>query len=145
MQAINENFWVSGQITEEHFNDAKEQGFTLIINNRPDHEEPGILSVDDAEKLASNYDINYLHLPMVNGQPLPEDLLPKMQNALEQQSISKGKTLAHCRTGTRSTFLWGCIQITEKKLTTEEVISAASNAGINLVGFMPFLQHLESE
>jgi len=144
MQAINNNFWISGQITEEHFKDAKEQGFTLIINNRPDHEEPGILSVEDAEKLASKYGINYLHLPMANGQPLPEDLLPKMQNALNQQSAAKGKTLAHCRTGTRSSFLWGCIQISEKKHTAEEVVAIASNAGINLVGFIPFLQHLES-
>ena len=144
MQAINEDFWVSGQITEEHFKNAKNQGITLIINNRPDHEESGILSVAEAAKLAVDYDVNYLYLPMANGQPLPEDLIPKMQDALKQQSASKGKTLAHCRSGTRSSFLWGCVQIIEKKLSAEEVVATASEAGINLVGFMPFLQHLES-
>lgn len=144
MQAINENFWVSAQITEEHFKNAKNQGITLIINNRPDHEEPGIISVENAAKLADKYDVNYLHLPMANGQPLPEDLIPKMQEALKKQDASGEKTLAHCRSGTRSSFLWGCIQIIEKKLTADEVVSAASSAGINLVGFMPFLQHLEA-
>lgn len=144
MQAINEDFWVSGQITEEHFKNAKQQGITLIINNRPDHEELGILSVADAQDLATQYNVDYLHLPMANGQPLPEDLIPKMQEALNKQAASKGKILAHCRSGTRSSFLWGCIQIIEKKLSAEEVISKASTAGINLVGFMPFLQHLES-
>jgi len=144
MQAINEDFWISGQITEKHFEDAKNQGITLIINNRPDHEEPGILSVDDAKNFALQYGVDYLHLPMANGQPLPEDLIPKMQEALNKQIASNGKVLAHCRTGTRSSFLWGCIQIMENKLSAEEVISKASSAGINLVGFMPFLQHLES-
>ena len=144
MQVINEDFLVNGQITEVHFKSAKQHDITLIINNRPDHEEPGILSVADAQDFATKYNVDYLHLPMANGQPLPDDLIPRMQEALNKQSASKGKVLAHCRSGTRSSFLWGCVQIIEKKLSAEDVISKASAAGINLVGFMPFLQHLES-
>lgn len=143
MQAITEDFWVSGQITEEHFKNAVDQKITLIINNRPDNEESGILSADDVKNLATQYDIDYLHLPMANGQPLPEDLVPKMQEALNKQSKANSKTLAYCRSGTRSSFLWGYIQIIEKKLSAEEVIKTTSKVGINLISFMPFLKHLE--
>ena len=104
MQLLHDNFYINGQLTEEDFISAKQLGITLIINNRPDGEEPGILSVEKAQSLANDNGIDYLHLPMANGQPLPEDLIPSMQSALEQQTLNGGKILAHCRTGTRSSF-----------------------------------------
>lgn len=143
MQAITDNFFVTGQIHAEHFALAKEQGITLIINNRPDGEENGILSVSDAQNLATEQGITYLHLPMANGQPLPEDLIPNMQAALQAQTENNGKTLAHCRSGTRSSFLWAAVQIIEGQASAQETIQMAAKAGINLTSFMPFLQHLE--
>lgn len=143
MQAITDNFFVTGQINAEHFTLAKAQGITLIINNRPDGEENGILSVADAQQLAAQQGITYLHLPMANGQPLPEDLIPSMQTALQEQTKDNGKTLAHCRSGTRSSFLWAAVQIIEGQASAQETIQMAAQAGINLTSFMPFLQHLE--
>jgi len=82
---------------------------------------------------------------MANGQPLPDDLIPTMQQALRDQEESAGKVLAHCRSGTRSSFLWGIIQIMEGKLNTMQVIEMAGNAGINLGGFAPYLQQIEQQ
>ncbi len=144
MQLLHDDFFIAGQITDKDFVAAKKLGISMIINNRPDAEEPGIISVDEARKLASNNNIDYLHLPMANGQPLPEDLIPKMQLALDEQKKSKGKILAHCRTGTRSSFLWAAIQIIEGKKNTQEVIEIAADKGVNLTGLIPFLQGLES-
>lgn len=142
MQLLDDNFFIAGQITADDFAKAKAKGITLIINNRPDHEETGILPVAEAKKLAEQHSIDYLHLPMANGQPLPEDLIPTMQLALGQQKI--GKVLAHCRTGTRSSFLWGIIQIMNGEKTSDEVIHLGAQAGINLSGFAPVLQNMEN-
>ena len=144
MQKLDENFYIAGQLVAEDFSKAKELSFTIIINNRPDGEEPGILSVSEAKQLASDFNIEYLHLPMANGQPLPEDLIPSMQLALQQVKDKNGKILAHCRTGTRSSFLWGIIQLLEGNKTSDEVIAISSAAGINLTGFTPILKSIES-
>jgi len=53
--------------------------------------------------------------------------------------------LAHCRSGTRSSFLWGIIQVMEGKLSAMEVVEKSGNVGINLGGFAPYLQHIEQE
>jgi len=145
MQLLHDNFYIDGQLTEADFIAAKEAGITLIINNRPDAEEPGILSVERAKSLAEENGMNYLHLPMANGQPLSPELIPSMKKALEEQNDEEGKILAHCRTGTRSSFLWGIVQIMEGTLNTAEVIQTAADAGINLAGFAPILHNIEQE
>ena len=81
---------------------------------------------------------------MANGQPLPEDLIPSMQLALAEQKSTGGKVLAHCRTGTRSSFLWGLIQILNGEKTAEQVLELSAQAGINLSGFAPVLQNMEN-
>ncbi len=144
MQLLHDNFFIAGQITATDFAAAKELGISTIINNRPDAEESGILSVVEAKTLAKQFGMQYLHLPMENGQPLPEDLIPSMQIALEEQQKNHNKVLAHCRSGTRSSFLWGATQIIEGQKNAQEVITIAANAGINLAGFAPFLQSLEN-
>lgn len=144
-RALTNDFYIAPQIIENDFAALKAAGINLIINNRPDGEESGILSVEAATTLAQQHDINYLHLPMANGQPLPDDLIPQMQAALTKQTEAQGKTLAHCRSGTRSSFLWGVIQILEGKKSANEVTQAAAGAGINLNGFMPVFQQLESQ
>lgn len=144
MQLLHDNFFIAGQITAEDFSIAKELGISLIINNRPDGEEAGILPVSEAQQLAKNHDLEYLHLPMANGQPLPEDLIPSMQLALQEQKNNQGKVLAHCRTGTRSSFLWGIIEIMNGNKTSEEVIQLGTQAGVNLTGFAPVLQSVEN-
>ena len=144
MQLLDDNFFIAGQISPEDFATAKESGITLIINNRPDAEETGILPVVEAQQLAKQYNIQYLHLPMANGQPLPEDLILAMQLALTEQNSVGGKVLAHCRTGTRSSFLWGVVQILNGEKTAEQVVQLSTQAGINLSGFAPVLQSMES-
>ncbi len=144
MKALSDNFYVAGQLEPEHFQLAKESGISLIINNRPDGEQEGQMTAETAQKLATDLGIDYLHLPMANGQPLPNDLIPNMQTALLQQQNKQGSTLAHCRSGTRSSFLWGAIQIIEGNCSPEEIIGSANSIGINLNGFLPVFKQIEA-
>lgn len=144
MQLLDDNFFIAGQLNAKDFATAKDNDISLIINNRPDGEEIGILPVAEAQQLAEQHNMQYLHLPMANGQPLPEDLIPAMATALAEQEAANGKVLAHCRTGTRSSFLWGMIQIMKGEKSAEQIIQLGAQAGINLAGFAPVLQSLES-
>ena len=144
MQLLDNNFFIAGQLNAKDFATAQNNDISLIINNRPDGEEIGILPVAEAQQLAEQHNMQYLHLPMANGQPLPEDLIPAMATALAEQEAANGKVLAHCRTGTRSSFLWGMIQIMKGEKSAEQIIQLGAQAGINLAGFAPVLQSLES-
>lgn len=100
---LTDRILVSPQITIDQVEQAKAQGVTLIINNRPDDEEPGQVNGAEIEAAAKAAGIAYLAVPVAHGGFAPWQL-DGMAQALEQ--AADGKLLAYCRSGTRSTLLW---------------------------------------
>jgi uncharacterized protein (TIGR01244 family) len=100
---LTDRILVSPQISVEQVGEAKAQGVTLIINNRPDDEEPGQVNGAEIETAAQAAGIAYLAVPVAHGGFAPWQL-DGMARALEQ--AGDGKLLAYCRSGTRSTLLW---------------------------------------
>lgn len=100
---LTDRILVSPQISVEQVGEAKAQGVTLIINNRPDDEEPGQVNGAEIEAAAQAAGIAYLAVPVAHGGFAPWQL-DGMTQALEQ--AGDGKLLAYCRSGTRSTLLW---------------------------------------
>ena len=92
---------VSGQILPADVAEAAAAGVTMIVNNRPDFEEPGQPLGAEIEAAAEAAGLGYRHIPVAGG--LSPDLVSAMAEALAQ---TQGKTLAFCRSGTRSTYLW---------------------------------------
>src|SRR3954468_8339579 len=74
-------------------------GIRLIVNNRPDGEEPGQPASAEIEAAARAAGLGYRHIPIAGGFPSAQ--VEAMAEALED-----GPVLAFCRTGTRSTYLW---------------------------------------
>ena len=95
--------YVSPQISVDQVAEAKALGVTVIINNRPDDEEPGQTNGAAIEAAARQAGIAYAAVPVVHGGFAPWQL-DDMAAALEQ--AGEGKALAYCRSGTRSTLLW---------------------------------------
>ena len=83
--------------------EAQAQGVTMIVNNRPDDEEPGQVNGAQIEAAALKAGIDYIAVPVAHGGFAPWQL-DGMAQALEQ--AGDGKLLAYCRSGTRSTLLW---------------------------------------
>lgn len=129
MKHLFDNIYVSGQITAQDIPALAAQGIKVIINNRPDNEEPAQLTAASAQAAANEHGITYHYLPMANGQPLPPTLVDDFKTALEQ---SDGNVLIHCRSGMRSSFLWALGQIPTGSISVEDAINAAQNAGIPL-------------
>ncbi|MCF6274613.1 MAG: TIGR01244 family sulfur transferase [Robiginitomaculum sp.] len=130
---LSDNISVCMQIFPEQLDFIKEQGFTTIINNRPDMEKPGQPFAADIEKLARNAGLEYVHLPMQPGQITPE-LIAAMAEVF---SKAEGPILAHCASGMRSTILWCFVNV--KEMGVDAVISAATHAGVDVEKIRPAL------
>jgi len=126
-RTLNEKVSVSPQISLEDIEAAKAEGVTLIINNRPDGEDPAAPQSADIEAAAKAAGIDYLAIPITHsGFSAPQ--VDAMIAALEG---AKGKTLAYCRSGTRSTLLWSLAQAKSGK-SADEIARLAGNAGYDI-------------
>ena len=102
-RTLTDRILVSPQISVEQVAEAKAQGVTMIVNNRPDDEEPGQINGAEIEAAALKAGIDYVAVPVAHGGFAPWQL-DGMAQALDQ--ADQGKILAYCRSGTRSTLLW---------------------------------------
>ncbi len=106
MQFLTPEFAVSPQISPEDVTVLAEQGFKVVICNRPDGETPGQTPFAEIQKLCLDQGLAFHYLPMITR----EDALahvPKLQQIMAQQP---GKVFAYCRSGTRSSILWQAAQ-----------------------------------
>lgn len=106
---IDDSISVAGQITPDDVAEAARQGFTMIINNRPDEEQPGQPSSAEMQAAAEAAGLAYRAIPITHaGFSQPQ--VQAMQAALADAA---GPVLAFCRSGTRSTFVWALARAAE--------------------------------
>lgn len=136
-RSINEKISVSPQISLDDIAAAKAEGVTLIVNNRPDGEEPGAPQSADIEAAAKAAGINYIGIPITHsGFSAPQ--VDAMISALDG---AEGKTLAYCRSGTRSTLLWALAQA-KQGVSPDEIARLAGNAGYDITPVRAMVQAL---
>jgi uncharacterized protein (TIGR01244 family) len=137
--AITDKFFVASQIFSTDLEDLASEGFTTIINNRPDDEELGQPTANAMAADAEAFGFTYTHLP-VRGSNISEELVRAFQQALNR---SVGPVLAHCRSGTRSLTLWTIGEVLDGHLRTEDVISFGAERGFDLSGASNWLRARE--
>lgn len=103
---LTENVLVSPQLALADVGAAAAEGVVMIINNRPDGEDPDAPQGDAIEAAAAAAGLNYVAIP-VGHAGFSEPQVDAMIAALEQ---AEGPILAYCRSGTRSTLLWALAQ-----------------------------------
>jgi uncharacterized protein (TIGR01244 family) len=129
---VTESLSVSPQITEADLAVAFAEGFTLVINNRPDGEDPGQPSGVVMEAAARAAGLDYVSIP-VRGGPGP-DQVEAMCAAIE---AARGPVLAFCRSGTRSIVTWSLGQALSGKADRETLVAQGEAAGYDLSGILP--------
>lgn len=97
----------------------------MIVNNRPDGEEPGQPLGAEIEDAASAAGMEYRSIPIIRGIG-PADA-EAMREAIKE---SRGQVLAFCRSGTRSALAWALAQ-SEEGRPREEIEARLSNAGVD--------------
>src|SRR5437667_11487757 len=115
---------VSGQVAPHEVAGLAEQGVTVLVNNRPDGEEPEQPLAADIEAAAEQAGIAYRFVPIIRGIG-PADV-EAMQDAARE--AGEGKLLAFCRSGTRSA-LSVALAHREQGVPREEVEQRLTQAG----------------
>ena len=128
---VTDDFSVAPQIGVAEVAEAKAQGFTTLINNRPDGEDPAQPPGAAIEAAAKAQGLAYAHIP-VRGAPGPAEV-EAVRAAVEQ---ADGPVLAFCRSGTRSITTWSIGQAMSGARTRGELVSLGREAGYDLSGVL---------
>jgi uncharacterized protein (TIGR01244 family) len=123
---------VSPQISLAEVDEAAREGFRLIINNRPDGEEPGQPPSREFEAAAAAAGLAYVHIP-VRGGPSHEQVESQRKVIAE----ADGPVLAFCRSGTRSIVTWAIGEALSGARERDELIRLGRDAGYDLSGALP--------
>lgn len=135
---LTDSVFASPQITVEEIGQAAAQGFALVINNRPEGEDPTQASGDEIERAARDAGLDYVAIPVTHaGFSQPQ--VAAMAKALE--GASGGKVLAYCRSGTRSTLLWALARASQGE-SFDALQPAAAAAGYDLTPIRPMIDVL---
>jgi uncharacterized protein (TIGR01244 family) len=132
-------FSVAPQLTAADFAAAKAEGFTMVIDNRPDGEEPGALQSAGAQAAATAQGMAFRYAPIVGG---PDAARIEELKAILAQAAPGERILAYCRSGTRSITAWAYAQALAKAASAEELIATARAAGYDLSAHAPALRRL---
>jgi uncharacterized protein (TIGR01244 family) len=99
IRQLDDRTLISGQVApEEVAGLAREHGVTMLVNNRPDGEDPDQPPASEIEAAAAAAGIGYRFVPIMRGFG-PADV-DAMRDA--RREAGDGKLLAFCRSGTRS-------------------------------------------
>lgn len=124
---------VAGQIRPEEVPDLAARGIRMIVNNRPDGEEPGQPSASAIEAAAAEAGIGYRFIPVAQ---LTSEAVEAMQAALAD---AEGPVLAFCKSGTRSTYLWALAR-SRMGEDGDALAEKAARAGYDLAPIRRFLR-----
>ncbi len=140
---LDENIFVSPQITIDQVANAKNMGITMIINNRPDGESADQTEGDAIKRAAMKAEIDYISIPITHaGFSAPQ--VDTMIETLHNNEAKNGAILAYCRSGTRSTFLWSLAKAKMGE-TPAEIARLAGNAGYDTTPVRALIEALSGQ
>ncbi|WP_282008622.1 TIGR01244 family sulfur transferase [Brevundimonas aveniformis] len=124
---LDERVSVSGQVAPGQVADLAADGVTVLICNRPDHEEPGQPTLAEMAGAAEAVGIRFVARPF-QGRPGP-DAVEVMAEILG----SGERAHAFCRSGMRSAATWALAEV-QRGRPVDEVLAAGRAAGYDLAG-----------
>lgn len=135
MKRVTDRLFVAPQLDAGDIRDARAEGITAIINNRPDGEEPGQPSAEENRAVAETEGLAYTHIPIVPGQ-ITEEQVRTFQKAV---AAAEGPVLAHCKTGTRSATLHAIGEVLDGRMRKDEIAPLGRELGLDLSGAVKWL------
>lgn len=119
---------VTGQIRPDDVPTLAAAGFRLIVNNRPDGEEPGQPAGAEIAAAAEAAGLAYRAVP-IRGRPAPD----QVRAQAEALAAADGPALAFCRSGMRSACAWAMAEVAGGA-DRAGVLARAQGAGYDLSG-----------
>ncbi len=119
---------VAAQLVPSDVRAAAAAGYTTLICNRPDGEQPGQPDHEAMAQAAAAAGMRFVFQPVISGRITPEQA-HAFGEALAQ---ADGPVLAYCRSGTRCATLWAMSESAGRPWA--EVVETAAAAGFDLRG-----------
>jgi uncharacterized protein (TIGR01244 family) len=128
LQQLDDRVAVSGQLEVDDMKEVAAAGYTAVVNNRPDREALfGQPRTADLKRAAKEAGLVFLDLPFTGPNATPDQV-----RALAELLVARdGKVVVYCKSGMRSSLLWGAAAIAGGK-SIDDVLNAALKAGHNL-------------
>jgi len=117
---------VAPQPVLSYFQELRRLGFTTIVNNRPDGEDPNQPGSAAEEQAARAAGLGYVHIP-VTSTGMTEADARLLKDTIEQ---APGPVVAHCRSGARSFYLWVLSGDLDSH-TDAELLAKAAELGVD--------------
>ena len=99
---LSDNYSVATQISPDDVELFAREGFTAIVCNRPDGEDPGQPTSASIRDACERHGIDF-HMIPVQGHAVAQETV---QQFLDVMQNAKGPVLGYCRSATRSAILW---------------------------------------
>ncbi len=123
---INDDYFVSGQISTDDLPDIRSSGINSIICNRPDGEVEGQPGYAEIEDKAKELGLLFRYIPVIKG-PIQDEQVAQYKTAFAELPHP---VLGYCRSGMRSTSLWALANTS--RLELKEIIETAAAAGYDI-------------
>lgn len=138
--SLTPNFSVAGQLLPSAMAQAAAAGYALVINNRPDAEEPGQPDSATMAAAAQAAGLAYVHIPM-GSAGLNLEMITATKTAIADAT---GPVLAFCRSGNRSSLLWG-LAMAASGGDPAALGAQAAQAGYDLQPVMGLMHNLAAQ
>mgnify|MGYP000353800143 CR=1 FL=1 len=139
IRPLTPNYAVSPQISPEDLPLIAEAGFSTVICNRPDAENPPDWHAAAMAEAAAAAGLQFHNLPLTHQTMTPE-------NVARQRDLinaASGPVLAYCASGTRSSVIWSLGQAGH--LSTDQILAATAQAGYQLDQLRPALDAMAAQ
>ncbi|KLE34620.1 TIGR01244 family sulfur transferase [Aurantiacibacter luteus] len=134
IRRVDESFAVAPQVHASDMQALADAGFTDVMCNRPDGEEPGQPPLAELRAAAEAAGLAFHHVP-VTGGAFPEHAVSDFARLRHD---AKGPLLAYCRSGTRSMTLETLAN--PDGLSVDERMERAEAAGYDLSSLRGYLE-----
>lgn len=138
IRRLTESYAVSPQIDPADLPAIAAAGFTTIIANRPDAENPAPLQIAAMRAAAEAAGLEFVENPVIGGALTMANVEAQGQ-AIAQAS---GPVLAYCASGNRSSIVWALSQAGSRP--TDELIGIPARFGYQLEGLRAQIEALAS-
>ena len=133
IRQITDTYYVSPQISADDAAEIAAAGFTRVICNRPDEENPPSHQSETISAAMQAAGLEFEFLPLTHKTMTPDNIARQQ----ELSAIGDGKVLAYCASGTRCSVAWALSQA--GKMPAVEILATTARAGYALDALAPRL------
>lgn len=135
IRPLTDSYSVTPQILPEDIPAIAAAGYTTVICNRPDGENPPDLHADTLRSAVEAAGMGFVVNPVVGGALTMENV-----EAQREAIDAGGKVLAYCASGNRSSVVWALANAGRQP--TDDLIAAGAQYGYQLGQFRELIDRL---